>query len=170
MSWLDAFFAPKYQTIQIAGVPLPQENALNFFSGFTAADNPSNGSTDITGTGGGGGGGWTVLTSTTASHATPSRATWLILWCNSSAGSYTQALPTAPNSGDRVTLKDVGATSATTGIFANAITISGTSINVQDQHTMAISGTSYVWGQASGDGGGSVLDLQYNGVEWMVFL
>jgi hypothetical protein len=36
-----------YQTIQKAGVSLPQESKLNFSSSFTVTDNPGNGSTDV---------------------------------------------------------------------------------------------------------------------------
>lgn len=35
------------QTIQAAGVSLPQETALNFLAPFTVTDNPANGSTDV---------------------------------------------------------------------------------------------------------------------------
>ena len=92
----------------------------------------------------------------------------LFILCNSGGGIYTQGLPTAPNTDDIVALKDVGATSATTGIYANAITVSGGSINVQDKHTMSISSTTYVWGSASGDGGGDTFYLIYNGATWLV--
>jgi hypothetical protein len=168
MSWIDAFFAPSYQTIQIAGTPLPKEEVLNFLSGFTAADNPTNGSTDITGTGGGGGGGWTFVNSTTASHATPARAAQIFFLCNPEGGPYTQGFPTAPSTDDIVAVKDVAATSAITGIYTNAITLTGTSIDVQDKHTMTITGTTYVWGAANGDGGGDVTYYLYNGASWVV--
>ena len=36
-----------YQTVQVAGVSQTQEARLNFISGFTVADNPSNHSTDV---------------------------------------------------------------------------------------------------------------------------
>jgi hypothetical protein len=170
MSWLDAFFAPSYQTIEIAGVPLPQEAALNFASGFTAVDNPSNGSTDITGTGGSGGG-WTFVVSTTASHATPGRAAQLFFRCNSSGGIYTQNLPTSPNAGDIAWFKDEGIsgiTPAQSGIYTNAITISGGSSAVQNKHTMAVVSNTYAWGAASGDGGGDAFGLMFNGSIWEV--
>ena len=171
MSWIDGFFAPSYQVIQAAGVPLPVEKALNFLTstGFSVADNPSNGSTDITNTGGGGGGGgWTVISSSTASHPTLSRAVWQKVWGDSSGGPFTLPLPPAPVSGDLIDFKDIGATSATTGIAAHAITLNGASIEIQDKHTMTISSTSYAWGTASGDGGGDAFSLQFNGSTWMV--
>src|SRR5271166_1867282 len=54
MAWIDAFFIA-YNTVQIAGVALPQRPTLNFVSGATGVDNPLNNSTDITVSGGGGG-------------------------------------------------------------------------------------------------------------------
>jgi hypothetical protein len=48
MSWLDQFLASGFTTIEIAGVPLPAEQALNFVSGATGVNNAPNGSVDIT--------------------------------------------------------------------------------------------------------------------------
>lgn len=49
MSWLDKYFNVGIVTIQIAGVPYPQERILNFSSGATATDDPANGRTNIAG-------------------------------------------------------------------------------------------------------------------------
>lgn len=55
MSWLANFFR-SYSVVQIGGVPLPQESALNFTGGssVTAVDDAANGRTNITIVGGGG--------------------------------------------------------------------------------------------------------------------
>lgn len=47
MSWLDPLFRAGYRVVQLAGVQLPQQVTLNFASGFTVVDNPSNGRTDV---------------------------------------------------------------------------------------------------------------------------
>lgn len=56
MSWLDRFFSSRnYGTIQNAGVVMPPESILNFAgSGFSVADDPTNGRTTVTFSGGGG--------------------------------------------------------------------------------------------------------------------
>lgn len=56
MSWLDKFFLTTNSghVIQLGGVSLPSEPALNFV-GVTVVDDPGNGRTTITFTGGGGG-------------------------------------------------------------------------------------------------------------------
>jgi hypothetical protein len=52
-----------YQTVQVAGSPLPQEPVLNFPANMTCVDNPGNTSTDCTPSGGGSSvptSGWTL--------------------------------------------------------------------------------------------------------------
>lgn len=56
MSWLDKFFNVGIVTVQIAGTPMPAERAINFTSGVTATDDPTNGRTNLAVSGGGGGG------------------------------------------------------------------------------------------------------------------
>jgi hypothetical protein len=41
MSWLDKFFNTGYATVQIAGIPLPQERTLNIVSGASGTDDPA---------------------------------------------------------------------------------------------------------------------------------
>lgn len=53
MSWLDRFFAKGYVTVQSGGSALPTETIINFASGATVADDPSNGRTNVTVSGGG---------------------------------------------------------------------------------------------------------------------
>jgi hypothetical protein len=53
MSYLDDLLG---KVIQLAGVNLPMRKTLNFVSGATVVDNPTNGSTDVTISGGSGGG------------------------------------------------------------------------------------------------------------------
>ncbi len=48
MSWLDPYFLNGPKVIASAGVALANESTLNFVSGFTVADNPTNGRTDVT--------------------------------------------------------------------------------------------------------------------------
>lgn len=60
MSWLDRLFTTKVTTIQIAGVSLPPEQIVNFATGVSGADNPSNGRVDLTVVGTIGTGGVTI--------------------------------------------------------------------------------------------------------------
>jgi hypothetical protein len=115
------------------------------------------------GTGGGGGGGWVLeATATVSSHPALSRGLWLVQPVDSSGGTFPLVLPASPDVGDLIEIPDWGAQSATTGVFTNAVTIEGTAVPIQNPHTMAVSGSvfNYTFGQASGDGGGSTLNLQ----------
>lgn len=47
MSWLDRFFSNGYASIQVAGVPLSPETAINFVNGAIAVDNPASARTDV---------------------------------------------------------------------------------------------------------------------------
>jgi hypothetical protein len=47
-TWLDKFLLIGIATVQSAGVALPQETTINFVSGATVVDNPSQNRTDIT--------------------------------------------------------------------------------------------------------------------------
>ena len=49
-NWLDENFTG-YNVVHGAGVPVPQRKTLNFGSGLTVGDDPTNGVTTITGTG-----------------------------------------------------------------------------------------------------------------------
>lgn len=116
-----------------------------------------------------GAGGWILnATATFSAHPAMSRALWQVQPVNTSGGAFTQLLPTGPTVGDLVALEDWVGTSTVTGIGANACTLSGTSLNIQNRHTMASAGTSYVWGAASGDAGGGVLLLRWTGTIWKV--
>lgn len=172
MSWLDAFFAA-YYSVNVNGVALPQERTLALVGGanvtLSATDLPLAGQTQVTVTASGsGGGGWTY-NATATSVQSLTAATWQIQPVNSTGGTFQVNLPTSGlSAGQRVDIKDVGATSATTGIYTNAVTISGGTKYVQNPHTSSVSATSYAFGGSSGDGGGSVLSLMYNGTGWMV--
>lgn len=110
---------------------------------------------------------WTYHSAITTSTAL-SRLLYQIQPVNTTDGTFTLTLPTSPSTGDRVDIEDVGATSATTGIGATALTISGTSNDVQNPHTMAVSSASYTFGPTSGDAGGATLCLRYTGTFWKV--
>ena len=177
-SWLNKYIGNGVATILANGAILPQENALAFVAGtnvtLTAVDLPNAvpPQTQITiAASGSGGSGLSVVNSTTAAHPTLTAATWQLVLCNSSGGAYTQALPTSGLvAGQIVVLKDAAATSRTTGIWANAITISGGSNTVQNQHDMTTASTTYVWGQTNQDQGGDDLWLFWTGSAWQVMV
>lgn len=173
MSWLDQFFAG-VTTVLVNGVQQPYEGAVNLVPGtnvtITAVDLPNAvpPQTQITVATGAG---LSVVQSTTATPPQLTAATWQLVEVDSSGGAFTLPLPTSGLAGGQIVwLKDVAATSATTGIFANQVTISGGTNPVQNQHTMVVSATSYAWGAASQDGGGNMLGLYWSATKsaWMV--
>ena len=87
------------------------------------------------------------------------RADWQVQPIDSTGGAFTLTLPTTPNIGDRIEITDVGATSATTGIFVNNVLVQGTAVPVQDPNTMVVDAGTFTYSFGSNDGGGSTLVL-----------
>jgi hypothetical protein len=103
MSWLDSLFLG-YQTIAVAGVPLPPETTLNFSSGATGSDNPSGGSTNIALSSAGGGAAQPITTAGTFSVA-PGAAVSVNL---SAAGGNVTLSPTGFGAGQSFSVKLIG--------------------------------------------------------------
>ena len=162
MSWIDGFFVAFYQTVELAGVALPQEKALNFVAGFTLTDNPANGSTDVVSTAGGAIY-RTKVTSTTAAVFALNQTQPI----DTSGGAFTLTLPTSSLvPGMLYTILDQGATSQTTGVWTYALTVSGGTNPVQNPNTSSTSATSFVFGQANQIVGGTNWFLLWTGSFW----
>lgn len=87
-TWLDKFF---YKSVQWLGVGLPDEPVLNFLSGFTVVDNPTNGSTDVSVEASS----TTVFDGPITAPVTPSSlVTGTCYLVDTSGGGFTQDLPT----------------------------------------------------------------------------
>ena len=177
MSWLNKSLGTGVSLVLVNGAIQPQEGAIALVAGtnvtLTATDLPNavppQTQITIASSGSGGGSGPSTVTSTTASHAALTAATWQIVFCNSASGSYTQNLPTSGLvAGQIIWFKDVGNTTASDGIASDPITLNGGTNAIQNKHTMVTSATTYVWGGTSQDGGGDFLGVVWSGTAWVV--
>lgn len=115
---------------------------------------------------GGGGGGGVIVTRSSSGSVAASTQPQLILI---SAGGGTFSLPSSGLVlGMQVGFKDDFCTSAADGIATTPVTLNGSTKNVQNRHTMKSTGTTYVFGGPSGDGGGSLVWFTYDGTGWVV--
>jgi len=172
MSWLDNFFAPGILSLQLGGVPLPQEQILNFASGFTAADDPTNGRTNLTATGGGGGGSYYQTVESNGVPVTQQPTINFIgaTVANNSGSSRTdvtiQGGPTvlatattsqAPSAA-AWTIQPVDTSSGSVTVTANASSAVGAIFQIPD----AASGGSFGTNAMTFNGGGYNVDDPYN--------
>lgn len=168
MSWLDSYFMSGYKTLQIGGVAVTQEMILNLAAGASAVDNPGLGRTDVTISGIG-------LSSSTIHRGNPNgmgdanftvTETLGTVWIGTYAvftAVRSVVLPTSPTAGMTVVWSDE-VTSAGGSILNFGVTFNGGTNNVMYGVTSAstYTATEAVWG------GGSVIQLVFNGTLWKV--
>jgi len=106
-----------YQIVESAGSTQPQEDALNFLSAFTVADNPTNSSTDIS------------LAATGVTAATYGDSTHVVQLTINAAGQITSASAIAIGGGT-VTTVSVVTNQGVSGTVANASTTPAITISL----------------------------------------
>jgi hypothetical protein len=104
-------------------------------------------------------------TATFGAHPTMAESPWQVQPLNSSGGAFTLNLPPNPSTNDQIDFEDAGCTGAGTGLGANAVTLNGGTIVVQDFHTFTTTATEYVLGTPN-DNGGAAPSIRFDGTIW----